>query len=137
MLLHILADPSRARFNSLGTGVHLHVVQAVHVGALDLSNSGAGNAVAASGFSALQVGIGTMHPHEDDIDIGHHGHQIFQPPRLTEHVVHDNVVARQRHSCDCTVKPGAGTAQYFTQTGSIEIVSLPFGTYCPIMSTPM
>ena len=94
MLLHKVADSRRTSLNGLGAGIHLHVIDPMHVGLLDLSNSGADLPVAACGLAALQfVGV-TMHTHEYDVDIDHDSQQIHQPPRLAQNMVHHDVVAR-------------------------------------------
>jgi len=46
-------------------------------------------------------------------------------------VVHHDIVARDGHSRDCAVKPDSRAPQHITQTGSVEISRLLFGTHGP------
>jgi hypothetical protein len=131
MLRQIVANTHRTGLNIIGAGVHLNVVKTVGVGELRLSGSYADDTVATSSFSLRQDIVITVHADKDDVDVCHDGQQISEPPRLTEDVIHHDVVPSQRHCANCAMKSSAGATQHLDQTRLIEIMRLRFGAHRP------
>lgn len=95
----------------------------------DLAGRGACGAITALSFAVLQFVEGAVDTDENDVDAAHNGQAVSQTPRLTEDVVHDDVVARQGHSGNGSMESGSGSSQDIGDCGGVELVGSGFRTH--------
>jgi hypothetical protein len=113
-------DRERAFAWTAGAGVALEVVKPVLVHEWQLCGCLAGDAVTAGFFAPFQLVWRAVNANEDDVQAFPHVQAVLQPPRLAQHVVDHDVVARLSHSGHRSVEPRPRAAQNVSELGSVQ-----------------